>query len=291
MDRVRRLIHAEEIPYTGKGIGIAVLDTGISARHPDLRKSCVCFRDLSKGNREIREPYDDNGHGTHVAGILAGSGQKSNGRYRGIAPGSHLIVLKVLDQRGNGETMNVEHAIEWCVRYRQAYQIRILNISVGMLQSAKEQDQERLLHAVVHAWEAGIVVVSAAGNNGPQKNSVTIPGSCPEIITVGCSDSIEHADYSGCGPTRACVQKPEILAPGTDVFSCGNAGAWYQKRSGTSMATPVVSAAIALLLEKEPWMLPQDVKLRLYQTGRRIPTRPSYRTGWGEIDLIELLRI
>lgn len=291
MNRVAEIVHTKDAyakGIYGAGVGVAVLDTG-AALHPDLRDRIVVFQDVCKGHTK---PYDDNGHGTHVAGIIAGSGHVSDGKYMGIAPMSHLIVIKVLDQKGNGNTNAVLRGIRWCIANRDRYRIRVMNISVGMLPNAGKREQELLLQMVEKAWENGIVVVAAAGNNGPKKNSVTIPGICPSIITVGSSDDREsqdlQRDYSGYGPTKACVQKPEILAPGSGVISCSSGWKRYEKRSGTSMATPVVSGCVALLLSKYPNLTPAEVKLRLYEHGIRMDI-PKNKQGWGRIDLRELL--
>ncbi|MGN0482146.1 MAG: S8 family peptidase [Lachnospiraceae bacterium] len=294
MERVNQIVHtayAHAHGYLGQKIGIAVLDTGVFL-HPDLREQVRVFRDFCYQRKKI---YDDNGHGTHVAGIIAGSGASSDGRYMGIAPESHLICLKVLDFRGNGSTGVVVSGIRWCIEHQKEYQIRIMNISVGMLPNAGKLERQQLLQTVEEAWNSGIVVVVAAGNNGPKKNSVTIPGICPSVITVGSSDDWDISQnsrlpnfYSGCGPTDNCVQKPEILAPGTGVISCSASPKKYERRSGTSMATPVVSGCIALLLSKYPHLKPAEVKLRLYEHGIRMAL-PQQKQGWGRIDLRELL--
>ena len=198
-------------------------------RHPDFDQRILIFKDFVHGQKSI---YDDNGHGTHISGIIGGNGALSHGRYMGMAPGCNLIVLKALDRNGNGNTKEVLEATEWMVKNKERYHIRILNISVGMLPEAKKEEQKRLLEAMEWAWENGIVVVAAAGNNGPDANSVTIPGICKTIITVGSSDDDGLLlkqngllpGYSGRGPTKQCIVKPEILAPGTHIISCGSHG-------------------------------------------------------------------
>lgn len=164
-----------------------------------------------------------------------------------------------------------------------------------MLSSAREEERERLLEAVERVWEEQIVVVTAAGNNGPEAGSVTIPGMSKTVITVGSSDD-ETAirgrirmgtGYSGRGPTESCIVKPEIVAPGTKVVSCSNRMS-YETKSGTSMATPVVTGAIALLLERYPYLTPVQVKLRLYETAVDLG-KPRNTQGWGMIDIRRLL--
>ena len=138
------------------------------------------------------------------------------------------------------------------------------------------------------AWDQGIVIVCAAGNNGPDRGSVTIPGTQPKVITVGSVDyrysGCTPSDYSGRGPTEECVKKPEIYAPGSNIISCSNQG-WYSQKTGTSMSVPVVTGAIALLLQQEPWLSPVDVKLRLYERAKRF----SSDGNWGTIYLPSLL--
>lgn len=294
MNRASRIVNLESVyrrGLTGKGIVVATLDSGISL-HPDLNNRIKCFMDICNGKNR---PYDDNGHGTHIAGIIAGNGEKSSGHYRGIAPEAGLVIVKVLDRRGNGHTEDMIKGIRWCITNRKKLGIRIINISVGMLPSAKENEKHRLLLEVQRAWQSGIVVVTAAGNNGPASKSITIPGTSPWVITVGSyddhSDTLRygmHKGYSGAGPTEECIQKPEILAPGTGIVSCSRYGG-YEIRSGTSMATPMVSGAIALLLQSEPGLTPAQVKLKIYNSGKKVDNISKAKQGWGLMDIERLI--
>lgn len=242
------------------------------------------------------------GHGTHVSGIIAGNGKMSRDQrgvcvYSGVAPRAGVILLKVLDEKGNGSTAKVLQGIEWIIRNRDRYHIRLLNISVGMLPGAGEKEQQELLAAVDEAWDRGILVVAAAGNNGPRENSVTIPGISRKILTVGSSDD-EMAEgggrglgrgYSGKGPTECCIIKPEILAPGTGITSCSASGSGYQIKSGTSMAAPVVTGVLALAFERYPYLTPAEMKLRLYE--RAYPRGEQLgRKAWGIIHADNLVR-
>lgn len=294
MDRVRKIIRAQQAyrkGYFGEEIGIAVLDTGIFL-HPDFENRIVCFKDYINGRKA---PYDDNGHGTHIAGIIGGNGVGSGGRYMGIAPKCHFIIIKILDQKGNGNTENVVEAIKWLVMKKEQYKIRVVNISIGMVLEAESTERKRLLQAVEFAWDSGIAVVAAAGNNGPEENSVTVPGISRKIITVGCFDDSKEEigvsrlkpDYSGQGPTDSCVMKPELVVPGTNVISCSTSGA-YVKKSGTSMAAPMVSGSIALLLSKYPRYSPLEIKLRLYERALDLGL-PRSKQGWGMVDIGRLL--
>jgi len=296
VDRIKEILNTPYVHrrgYTGKGITVAIMDTGLFL-HSDIKERVLDFYDVV-GNRE--SCYDDNGHGTHVAGIIGGNGYASAGIYTGMAPRCSLLPIKVLDRKGGGSTEQVKTAIDWMLKKKEIYHIRILNISVGMLKNAKEEEQVQLIKLVEQVWDEGIVVVAAAGNNGPVENSVTIPGICRTIITVGSSDDADYAmhqqglkrGYSGRGPTDSCVIKPEILAPGTQITSCDLRDNAYTTKSGTSMATPIVSGAIALLLDKYPKMSPKEVKLKLYETANRTCDSKEQHV-WGCLDLIKLLK-
>ena len=294
MNRVRESVNADfahKRGYIGSGITVAVMDTGI-VYHPDFDNRVVRFIDFTSRRTTA---YDDNGHGTHVSGIIGGSGFTSRGKYMGMAPGVNLIMLKVLDKLGNGNTAQVLKALQWIIENREKYRIRILNISVGMLNSAKQEEQNQLLAAVEEVWNHQIVVIVAAGNNGPAEGSVTIPGMCKTVITVGSFDDDKKdlkrsgmmSGYSGRGPTENCIVKPELVAPGTRIASCST-NMSYEVKSGTSMATPVVSGAVALLLNRYPYLTPAQVKLRLYETAIDMGKEKNIQ-GWGKIDVQRLL--
>ena len=268
----------------GKGIGVAVLDTG-AFPHIDFENRIWAFRDYIHGKEET---YDDNGHGTHVLGILGGNGAASGGKYRGTAFGCGMIPIKVLDEKGNGNKEKVIQALKWIEENMERYHIRVVNISVGTTQGKGHED---LIEAVEEAWDKGLVVVAAAGNLGPGKGSVTAPGSSRKIITVGSSDMlVRNQGISGRGPTRDCVSKPDIVAPGNEIISCSNKrGPYpYTRKSGTSMSTPYVSGGIALLLEKNPQLTNLDVKKRLRATAKDLGY-PHNLQGWGLFQLHKFL--
>ena len=241
-------------------------------------------------------PYDDNGHGTHIAAIIGGSGEASGGRYRGMAPGCHLVCVKVLDAKGGGYASDVLTGLKWIRDHKEQYGIRILNISVGSYSRRNMGENSALVRGVDAAWDDGLVVVVAAGNNGPGRMTVTTPGISRKVITVGCSDDDKEVnvmgtrmvDYSGRGPTGSCICKPEILAPGAAIISCCNGENRYSVKSGTSMSTPIVAGAIALLLEKYPDMSNRDVKLRLRERAVDLGL-PRNQQGWGFLDVERLL--
>lgn len=170
--------------------------------------------------------------------------------------------------------------MQWILKYREKYHIRIVNISVG---TTRREGHEQLIEAVEEAWDAGLIVVAAAGNQGPGQGSVTAPGCSRKIITVGSSDMIVHnLGLSGRGPTKDCVSKPDIVAPGNAVTSCANfpAAFPYTVKSGTSMSTPLVSGGIALFLELHPESTNLDIKKRLRSTAIDLGY-PHNLQGWG----------
>lgn len=288
MEKVRQLVgceYAYKRKIYGRGVGIAILDSGV-AKHIDLQNRVKVFRDYVKGRKQ---PYDDNSHGTHIAGIVCGSGARSGGKFMGIAPLSHLIICKVLNEKGDGNITSVVKAIEWIVENADFYQIRIINVSVGASPKEGDTEEKVLIDAVEYAWSKGIVVVAAAGNNGPDVGTVTTPGISRKIITVGTIGGglLKQEEYSGRGPTKVCVMKPEIISPGNKIVSCYGRNS-YKTMSGTSMATPVVSGAIGLLLEKNPDMTPKDVKYCLYKTARDCGFDKSIQ-GWGMVDVKRMM--
>lgn len=301
MERVKRVIHctrAYKMGLSGKNITVAVMDTGI-APHPDFGSRILCFADFCQKKISV---YDDNGHGTHVAGIIGGSGKMSaNDRgiriLSGVAPRVNFVILKVLDNKGNGITSHVLQGMDWLLKNKEKYQVKILNISVGMVATAKKAEQENLLQAVDEAWNRGIMVVTAAGNNGPKENSVTIPGISRKVLTVGSWDDAMTVSsgnrkltqgYSGFGPTECCIVKPEVLAPGTNIKSCSRDAKGYTVKSGTSMAAPVVSGAAALAYQRHFDYTPADMKLKFYESvyprGEQIG-----RKCWGMLHIDNLV--
>ena len=295
---------AHEAGIYGQGIGVAVLDTGIYP-HPDFFiNECRidAFSDFVYGRPY---PYDDANHGTHICGIIASGGKDSYGHYMGIAPLSHIISGKILDFRGNGKIPAALAGFQWVLKNRQLYNIRIVNISVGMPVENPLDEFSPFMEAVNELWDAGLVVVAAAGNNGPNGKTITAPGISRKIITVGSCESTEfispypltgknakssHNLYSGRGPTINCIKKPDLSAPGNDILSCHNLRQEYIYKSGTSMSTPMVSAAAALLLSIHPEFTNKDVKKRLIQTARDLHL-PWQQQGAGILDIRRLLEL
>ena len=296
MNRVRKLIHADEIHrqgITGRNVTAVIMDSGICA-HPDYMDRVVYFKDFI-GKKEYY--YDDASHGSHVTGILGGNGIMSSGKYRGIAPECDLVHLKVLDRDGTGKMKVAIAAMDWVICNRDKFNIRVLNFSVGTAMDDEEEEGRRLVEWVEKVWDAGITVIVAAGNMGPQSGTVTIPGTSRKVITVGFYDEIGKENvrsrqfFSGRGPTSTCICKPEITAPGVRIVSCSNlksAGRYYSVKSGTSMATPIVSGAVCLLLSQRPWLSNVEVKMRLKSAADDMGL-PRHQQGWGRLNLLKLM--
>lgn len=274
-------------------ITVAVLDSGI-ATHPDLSGKVIAFADFVAGRKQ---PYDDNGHGTHVCGIICGSGRMSDGKYCGIAPKTQLVVGKVLNQKGEGSANHMLMGLRWIADICDSYNIKILNISVGigeLKESSKEEEFQKELEAL---WNKGITIVCAAGNKGPDENTLSAICSKDDIITVGCHDGMYCKDnpkrcetYSGRGRFGTIPRKPDIVAPGTDIVSCNvfyNREV-YVKKSGTSMATPIVSGVLALALQKEPHLTNKELRQRITFSARDLG-EPWNKQGWGMVDAGKML--
>ncbi|MDD6491947.1 MAG: S8 family peptidase [Firmicutes bacterium] len=303
MLRVRQQIGCSDeltISCGKKGVTIAILDTGIAV-HPDFDDRIIAFKDFVNKKSGM---YDDSGHGTHVAGCLCGSGLISLGRYRGIAPYSKLVVGKVLDSNGDGQIENMIRGLEWVLKRQEEYDIRILNISIGMGEARDKEQVQRLLELINHAWKRGLIVVCAAGNTGPDPMTISLLGTAREVITVGCHEGGFFGkkeqlceNYSGRGPSPYAMKKPDVVAPGTDIISCNarfeKIGRYYRKayivKSGTSMSTPIVSGGLALLLQKYPSLTNEQAKQRLLYTSRDL-NEPWSKQGWGMIQIDRLLK-
>lgn len=300
MDRVRKQIGlplsegSNRCRYTGKGITVAVLDTGV-VEHPDLLGRIVGFKDFVDGRKFA---YDDSGHGTHVCGIIGGSGKVSGGRYQGIATEANFIVGKVLDQDGEGSADNMMRGLEWILDIRLRYHIKVLNISVGINNIRDKEKETRLREFMEFLWDCGIIVVCAAGNSGPGNGSISSLGKSRKLITVGCHDGEFYknmpgscGNYSGRGDLFSPLRKPDIVAPGTNIVSCnafyesirGKVRGGYTAKSGTSMATPIISGIAAIFLEKYPHLKCDDFRKRLTYTATDLG-EPWNKQGWGMVN-------
>ena len=307
----------QTLGYDGEGIGVATIDSGVTPWHDDLadddaHQRVTRFVDFVNG---AAAAYDDYGHGTHVAGIIAGNGYDSSGARSGIAPAAKLIVLKVLDGTGNGHISDVIAALDYAVQHRSELNVRVINLSVaaGVYES---YTTDPLTLAAKRAVDAGIVVIAAAGNGGrgpqgtPQYAGITSPGNAPWVLTVGASShmgTVDRSDdtmaaFSSRGPGAIDYRaKPDLVAPGVGIESLSNPsslmyaidGAYllngtvptsylpYLSLTGTSMAAPVVTGTVALMLQANHALTPNAVKAILEYTAQTYPGYDVLTQGAG----------
>ncbi|WP_242855892.1 S8 family serine peptidase [Ruminiclostridium josui] len=239
--------------YSTKDVVVAVIDTGIDASHVDLDGGKVIAWKDYVNNKTT--PYDDNGHGSHCASIIAGTGE-GNSSYKGVAPGAALIGLKVLNASGSGSMSNVTAAIDWAVTNKDKYNIKIISLSLGTDESSDGTDSTSV--AINKAFNAGIVPVVAAGNSGPGKATIGSPGAASKALTVGAFGDLGEkgfflANFSSRGLTADGRVKPDIAAPGYQITAAkANSTNKYVAYSGTSMATPFVAGTAALIFDANP---------------------------------------
>jgi len=310
----------------GEGVTVAVLDSGV-ATNTDLAASRVVgWKDFVNGQPV---PYDDAGHGTYVAGLIAGDGTASlpledggfaTVQFRGVAPAADIVGIKVLDEVGQGRTSTMIAGIAWAIAHKDAYDIRVLNLSIGG-NPVSSFTRDPVARAVEAAWQSGITVVCAAGNEGDfGAGGVLSPGNDPFVITVGATDTQQTADvtddvvadYSSVGPTLFDeVAKPDLVAPGNRLISLRTQGSYidttypgnvipladfaptapagtesnYLKLSGTSTSAPVVAGAAALMIGKDPSLTPDDVKVRLMGTADHVADASVHQQGAGTLDV------
>lgn len=276
MDSAARTLNLQALwdrGMTGKGVAVAIIDTG-AAPHPDYVDRITSFVDLVN---DRQAPYDDRGHGSHVAGICAGNGKTSNGKYSGAAPEASLVPIKVFDHLGNTNSSLIIKAIQYAVQNKEKLGIRVINISIGAPAKMSAVD-DPVVQAVEAATRAGLLVVCASGNRGPWPETIDTPGIAPSALTVGATNDMNTADladdkvsrFSGSGPTPVDkIMKPDIVAPGENIISCGMQGDYVEK-SGTSMASPLVSGIAALLYQGHPEVQPRQMKTHLKGTAQKI---------------------
>ncbi|MEN1968119.1 S8 family peptidase [Lentibacillus sp. N15] len=307
LDVASPAVHSNQLRQaglTGKDVTIAVVDTGIY-EHEDLKGRITGFKDLVKNKKK---PYDDNGHGTHCAGDAAGDGSASNGKYQGPAPEANVVGVKVLNKMGAGSLSTVIEGIEWCIQNQSVYDINVLSLSIGS-EAQQSAEDDPVVKAVEEAWNNGIVVCVAAGNEGPAKQTISSPGISPKIITVGAVDdknTVDRSDdrvagFSSRGPTIDGLQKPDLVTPGVNIISLRSPGSYLDKTepgarvgsdyfslSGTSMATPLCAGVVAQFLQKEANLSPDQVKERFIKACDTIGQPPNVQ-GNGYLNAAKLL--
>jgi serine protease AprX len=250
----------------------AVLDTGIDSSHVDLDQGKVlAFVQCLQSPCLDHAPYDDDGHGTHVAGTIAGDGDGPSPAGRGVAPGAALVGVKVLDQYGEGFTSDVVAGIEWVIANKDTYGIEALNISLGSTGCGDGLEPDS--QAVNLAYAAGLTVTVAAGNDGPGTCTIASPGDAKDAITVGAmadlgANGFKQADFSSRGPTADGRVKPDISAPGVGISSAASGTInGYVTMNGTSMATPFVTGVALLMEDADPTFINDDIKEAIRSTA------------------------
>lgn len=275
---------------TGKGVTIAYIDTGIFP-HVDFvlgNNRILKFVDLI-GNSEVA--YDDNGHGTFVSGVGSGSGLLSGHKYKGFAPDSGIISIKALNRNGEASASKILEAMQWIYSNHKQFNIKVVCMSFG---SEPLGFNDPIMQGAEMLWKSGVLVVAAAGNSGPDYETVKSPGISPKIVTVGgindnrtveddISDKMfEIASFSSRGPALR-RHKPDLVAPGVDIVSCSRDEKGYTKLSGTSVSTPMIAGISACAFERNPNLTPDQVKKRLLWACRPITYNKNFE-GFGLLD-------
>jgi serine protease AprX len=289
---------------TGQGVTVAVVDTGID-QLPDFSGRLIGGVDLTGGGDPFQDSY---GHGTFVAGLIAGDGASSNGQYSGEAPGANLVSIKVAGANGLTDLGTIIQGLQWAVDHQALYQIKVLNLSLGF-QSNESTVVNPLDLAVSAVWNAGITVVASAGNAGPFNGTILSPGDDPLVITVGALDDMgaatdstngdEMTDFSSAGPTSPDGWvKPDLVTSGRSLVSLAAPGSSLVSEypsaqigtanftgSGTSFSTAITSGAVALILQDNPGLTPDQVKARLLGNTSPGPIGNPFVDGHGALNV------
>ncbi|MFD9004206.1 S8 family serine peptidase [Streptomyces sp. NPDC059582] len=271
--------HAWEKGYTGTGVKVAVLDTGYDPNHPDLKGL------VTESANFTTEPNTDDlmGHGTHVTSTIAGSGAASDGRYKGVAPGARILTGKVCTADGNCDNSDIIEGLAWAAQHGA----KVINLSLGDVDTPETDAVEAMVDTVTRDY--GSLVVAAAGNSGPGK--VSSPASADQALAVGAAEADEDlAAFSSVGPRVGdSGLKPDLIAPGVNVVAARAGGTTaddgYVGMSGTSMATPHVAGAAAILFQQHPDWTAEQVKRQLVQSATGAKERGAYTQGSGRVDI------
>lgn len=290
----RNVLASPQGVLNGDGVGVAFIDTGLF-RHSDFLIGQNRIKKFVDFVGEKTYAYDDNGHGTFVAGVCAGNGALSGGKYMGFAPKANIYSLKALDSKGEAFSNKILNAMQWVYENHKKYKIKVVCMSFG---SEPLGLNDPIMNGAEELWKSGIIVVAAAGNSGPEFQSIKSPGVSKRLITVGGMDDnrlddnnfsstfFEIADFSSRGPSFKSF-KPDLVAPAVDIISCKNGGG-YTKLSGTSVATPMIAGAMCLLCEKNPNITPDEAKRKLLSVCKPISYNRNLE-GFGYPNLTKLL--
>lgn len=269
MDISKRILKSKNVKLSGQDVGVAFIDTGVGA-HCDFligENRIKTFKDFIQSKKNF---YDDNGHGTFVAGVCAGNGVLSKFKYSGIAPKANLHILKALNKDGEATANKILDAMEWVYDNHIKEGIKVVCMSFG---SEPVGINDPIMQGANALWRDGVVVIAAAGNSGPNFGTIKSPGISAEIITVGGFDDnrfdrnsynknfFEMANFSSRGPVFSYT-KPDLIAPSVEIKSCGT-DTFYTRLSGTSVATPMIAGVVCLMLEKNQNLLPKQIKQKL----------------------------
>jgi serine protease AprX len=301
-----------QLGLTGRGVGVAIVDSGVYA-HPDLAGRIVASIDFTAASPTVSTTPtgDPGGHGTHVAGLVAGDGTLSGGAFTGVAPRANLISVRVIDSNGSSNVSTILCGLQWVLANRNAYNIRVVNLSLGATPAGSYKSDLMATAAEVLNF-AGVSVVVSAGNTGPFAGTVTTPGTDPYVITVGAVDdsgtSLVLDDLMAVFSSRGRtvfdnLSKPDLVAPGRKMVSLRSPGSAldtlfpdrqvtatgaltpdYYRLSGTSMAAPVVAGVIALMIERNPTLSPAQIKKRLKSTATTLTFGTALDRGAGLVD-------
>jgi serine protease AprX len=280
---------------------VAVLDTGID-NLPDFSGRLIGGVDLTGDGNPFQDQY---GHGTFVAGLIAGDGASSSGRFSGEAPGANLVAIKVAGATGTTDIATVIEGVQWAVANQARFHIRVMNMSLGF-EPVVSSLLDPLDMAVESAWNAGIAVITSAGNAGPFNGTILSPGDDPLVITVGALDDLaqsslahdEMTNFSSAGPTTPDGWiKPDLVTSGRSVISLAAPGSTIESEhpsarigagnfvgSGTSFSAAITSGAAALILEKNPTITPNQLKARLLGTTSAGPVGNPFVDGHGALN-------
>ncbi|MFP4496917.1 MAG: S8 family peptidase [Vulcanimicrobiota bacterium] len=279
--------------FKGQGQTVCVIDTGI-AQHPDYKDRIIGFKDLVNGRDGVENAYDDQGHGTHCAGIAVGDGSASDGKYTGVAPEAKLVGVKVLGKYGGGSFSDIIAGVQWAVENKEEYGINVISMSLGgsVYQSFKD---DPVAQAVEAAVDKGIVTVVAAGNSGPSSETIGTPAHAPHALTIGALDdrgTVDPSDdkiayFSSRGPTKVDkLAKPDVLTPGVRITAPKHTGG-YTAMSGTSMACPLAAGMAALMKQAVPNVSPGELKGVVMGTADPLKNEDHNQQGAGVFDVAE----